>query len=277
MGMLNFVAPSLPIPTTTYSQDQQQQRDNALRLYFNQLDSAYWDGSKVVSPYGAWQSNLTQTNVASTATVMILEQVDYVNAMDINQTIATMTGSIGPSSTTLTVTAVISGAIYVGMTVTGSGVAANTRITAFGTGTGGVGTYTVSVSQSVSSTTLTFTANSKMTVKYPGIYNLQWSGQFQNTDNSEHDIYVWLKKNGTDVTGSTGLVSIVKSNGSSGLGHMITGWNYFLQLAANDYVEIWWATSSTQVTLEAYPIGTSPPRPSTASVIATLSFVSAIP
>jgi len=277
MGMLNFVAPSLPIPTTTYSQDQQQQRDNALRLYFNQLDSAYWDGSKVVSPYGAWQSNLTQTNVANTATVMILETADYTNAMDINQTIAQVTGSI--SGTTFTVTAVASGTIYVGMTITGNSVTANTRITALGTGTGGVGTYTVNISQTRASADLTLTANSKITVAYPGIYNLQWSGQFQNTNNAQHDIFVWLRQNGTDITGSTGFISIParKGGGAGNEGHVIVGWNYFLQLAAKDYIELWWSADSTNVTLQAYPADTSPTRPSTASVIATLSFVSAIP
>jgi len=63
------------------------------------------------------------------------------------------TGSI--SGTTLTVTAVSSGALYVGMTLYGTGVTAGQRITAFGTGFGGIGTYTVSASQTLASTTMT--------------------------------------------------------------------------------------------------------------------------
>ena len=65
------------------------------------------------------------------------------------------TGSI--SGTTLTVTAMSTSIndIRVGTFVTGTGVAANTFITALGTGTGGTGTYTVNTSQTVSSTTLT--------------------------------------------------------------------------------------------------------------------------
>jgi len=58
------------------------------------------------------------------------------------------------SGTTLTVTAVASGTLYIGQTVQGSTVAANTIITAFGTGTGGTGTYTISTSQTVSSRTM---------------------------------------------------------------------------------------------------------------------------
>lgn len=69
---------------------------------------------------------------------------------------ASVTGSI--ATTTLTVTAVGSGALSVGQTLSGSGVTAGTKITALGTGTGGTGTYTVDTSQTASSTTITATA-----------------------------------------------------------------------------------------------------------------------
>lgn len=57
------------------------------------------------------------------------------------------TGQI--SGTTLTITNVVSGALYIGATISGTGVTAGTRVTNFLTGSGGVGTYTVSVSQTV--------------------------------------------------------------------------------------------------------------------------------
>lgn len=66
---------------------------------------------------------------------------------------ASVTASI--TGTTMTVTAVSSGTLSVGQTLSGSGVTAGTKITAFGTGTGGTGTYTVSASQTVASTTIT--------------------------------------------------------------------------------------------------------------------------
>ena len=59
------------------------------------------------------------------------------------------------SSTTLTVTAMLSGdPITVGMFVDGGSVTNGTYITAFGTGSGGTGTYTINQSVSQSSTTL---------------------------------------------------------------------------------------------------------------------------
>lgn len=206
MGLLKFKSPSLPMPRPEYSQDQFSQFMRALENYFFKVDNAYWDGVKVVNPYGAWESNVSQTATVNTATVMQLEVVDYENAMNI-------------------------------------------------------------------------AANTKMTVSYSGIYNLQWSGQFRNTDNAQHDIYVWLRKNGTDVTGSTGVISIParKSASPGDEGHLIAGWNYFIQLEANDYVELWWSTENALVTLHYFPTSGTPTKPSTASLIATLSFVSALP
>ncbi len=69
---------------------------------------------------------------------------------------AVVTGSI--ATTVLTVTAVTSGVLAVGQSISGSGVTAGTKITALGTGVGGVGTYTVSASQTASSTTITATS-----------------------------------------------------------------------------------------------------------------------
>jgi hypothetical protein len=120
---------------------------------------------------------------------------------------------------------------------------------------------------------------SRLTVAQAGIYNLQFSAQFDNTDSQEHDVSIWLRQDssgaGVDVAGSTGFVGIPSSHGGVS-GHLITGWNYFVTLNANDFVEIWWSTPNTAVTIQAYPAGTSPTRPSTASVVATLSCVSAL-
>lgn len=69
---------------------------------------------------------------------------------------ASFTGSI--SGTTLTVTAIGSGAIAIGQTLSGTGITAGTTIVGFNTGAGGnvneVGTYTITPSQTASSTTV---------------------------------------------------------------------------------------------------------------------------
>ena len=77
--------------------------------------------------------------------------------LTLNPPSCTFTGSIATagSVTTLTVSAVTSGTLYVGLTIIGSGVLTGTMITALGSGSSGVGTYTLNpVAQTVSSTTM---------------------------------------------------------------------------------------------------------------------------
>jgi hypothetical protein len=121
--------------------------------------------------------------------------------------------------------------------------------------------------------------SSKITVVFAGIYNLQFSTQFQNTDNQIQDISIWLRQNGTDIAGSTGLVSIParKSASAGEEAHQITGWNYYVSMNEGDYIQIYWSTTLSSVTIQAYNASTGPVRPSTQSVVATLSFVSALP
>lgn len=70
-----------------------------------------------------------------------------------NAVATSFTGSI--AGNTLTITAMASGQIMVGDTITGTGVTANTVVTAFVSGTGGTGTYTVNNSQTVGSEAMT--------------------------------------------------------------------------------------------------------------------------
>jgi hypothetical protein len=120
---------------------------------------------------------------------------------------------------------------------------------------------------------------SKITADFAGVYNLQFSAQFQNTDNQIQDISIWLRQNGTDIPGSTGFVSIParKSASAGEEAHEIIGWNYYVSMNAGDYIQIYWSTTLASVTIQTYPTSTGPTRPSTASVVATLSFVSALP
>jgi hypothetical protein len=120
---------------------------------------------------------------------------------------------------------------------------------------------------------VTLSNSSRMNVKNAGTYNFQWSGQFNNTDSQIHDVSVWLRKNGSDVAGSTGFISVPNSHGGVD-GRAIVGWNYFLELAANDYIELWWSATNTSISLQHLPTQTSPTRPSTASLITTLNLVS---
>ena len=108
----------------------------------------------------------------------------------------------------------------------------------------------------------------RITFANTGIYNLQFSSQFQNTSNQLQDVTIWLRKNGTDVPGSSGYVSVPNSHGGVD-GHIIVSWNYLLDIVGGEYYELVWSTTSTSVTMQYYAAGNPPP--STASVIMTVT------
>ena len=120
---------------------------------------------------------------------------------------------------------------------------------------------------------ITLTNSSRLNVSNPGVYNIQFSIQFASDDTQIQDVDVWFRKNGTDVAGSNSKFSVPNSHGGTD-GHLIAALNFFIELAANDYVEIMWATSSTLVTIEHLAAQTTPTRPATPSVIVTMTYVS---
>lgn len=118
--------------------------------------------------------------------------------------------------------------------------------------------------------------NSRLNTTYPGIYNLQFSIQFNNSDTQIHDVDVWAAINGTNVSNSNSRFSIPNRHGGVD-GRLIAALNLFLTMQAGDYVELYWNTSNIAVSVEHFAAGSSPTRPATPSVIATMAFVSSIP
>ena len=116
------------------------------------------------------------------------------------------------------------------------------------------------------------TPTSRIYVRDTGLYNFIWSGQFSNLDNAPYDANVWLRINGTDVAGSTGIIGMPARKNPSDPFHAIYGWNFLLSLTAGDYIELVWSAGSTNISIKTYPVGTSPTRPSTASIVATLTY-----
>lgn len=121
---------------------------------------------------------------------------------------------------------------------------------------------------------VTLSNSSRLNVSQPGIYNLQFSIQVKNTTNSSADVDFWFRKNGTDIAKSNSRFGISARKSSGDPSHVIVALNFFVSMAANDYLQIVWRTSDTAVTIETFAAGTSPTRPAVPSVIATLSFVS---
>jgi hypothetical protein len=111
-------------------------------------------------------------------------------------------------------------------------------------------------------------SDSRITFANTGIYNLQFSVQLENSGTQEHDVTIWLRKNGSDVAGSSGFVAVVAKHGGIN-GHVLPSWNYLLDVVAGEYYELVWSATSTSVTMPFYAAGSPPP--STASAIFTVT------
>ena len=121
---------------------------------------------------------------------------------------------------------------------------------------------------------ITLSNTSRLNVSQGGLYNVQFSIQFKNTTNDTQDAEVWFRKNGTDIAKSNSRFGLAPRKSAGDPSHTVAALNYFVDLAESDYLQLMWRPSDVGVSIEQYPAGTSPTRPATPSVIATVSFVS---
>jgi hypothetical protein len=105
---------------------------------------------------------------------------------------------------------------------------------------------------------------SRIFVDRPNIYNVQFSAQVHKTSGGVGLVYVWLRKNGTNVPDSTGQIRIQGNDGET-----LAAWNYVIQLNAGDYIELMWEVDDTSVELLA-EVATGI-HPSIPSVILTVT------
>jgi hypothetical protein len=103
-----------------------------------------------------------------------------------------------------------------------------------------------------------------------GVYSITFSIQFTNTSNSIGSTQIWLKKNGTNLTDSNSHFDVPDRGGASVYSEVLTV-NYALNLSASDYVEVFWQTSNTAVSIEDIPASGN--YPETPSVILTATQV----
>jgi hypothetical protein len=105
---------------------------------------------------------------------------------------------------------------------------------------------------------------SRIFVDRPNIYNVQFSAQLDKTAGGVALVWVWLRKNGTNVPDSAGQIRIQGNNAET-----LAAWNYIIQLNAGDYIELMWEVSDTSVELLAEVA--SAVHPSIPSVILTVT------
>ena len=107
---------------------------------------------------------------------------------------------------------------------------------------------------------------SRLVAANQGVYNVQFSAQLDKTSGGTGNIYIWLRKNGTNVPNTSSTVAIQGTAART-----VAAWNFITQLEPTEYVELMWATDDTSVRILA--ASATSVWPAIPSVIATLTQV----
>jgi hypothetical protein len=113
-------------------------------------------------------------------------------------------------------------------------------------------------------------STSKIEVAVSGVYNFQLSAQLKSTNASAKDVQIWIKR-GTTTIGYSGHRYTVEGSDN----HMNVNWIFDIDLAAGEYIEMYWGADDTNVTMEA--IAASAPYPAVASAVMAVNFVARLP
>ena len=113
-------------------------------------------------------------------------------------------------------------------------------------------------------------STSKIEVAVSGVYNFQLSAQLKSTNASAKDVQIWIKR-GTTTIGYSGHRYTIEGSDN----HMNVVWIFDIDLAATEYIEMYWGADDINVTMEA--IAASAPYPAVASAVMAVNFVARLP
>jgi len=113
-------------------------------------------------------------------------------------------------------------------------------------------------------------STSKIEVAVSGVYNFQLSAQLKSTNASAKDVQIWIRRNNVTI-GYSGHRYTVEGSDN----HMNVNWIFDIDLAANEYIEMYWGADDTAVTMEAIPA--SAPYPAVASAVMAVNFIARLP
>lgn len=108
---------------------------------------------------------------------------------------------------------------------------------------------------------------SKIFVNNTGLYNFQFSAQFDKTNANAASIYIWPRINGVNVPDSATKIVVDGSDAE-----IVPAWNFLLVMKAGDYFELAWQSSATTVICLAEAAASN--YPGIPSIILTATWVS---
>ena len=238
MALVGFRAPALPLPPPDYSPQQQAELLRALRLYFNLLDS-----------FTPQQANSYTAN-------------EFIG------------GSFEGS--TIKGTAIQGGTLAgfgIGLEVPYALIMSDEDQATAGTTSENLVTY----NRIIFSDGINVEDGSKIRFAYPGQYLVTVSLQVTNTQNQIKEFELWAKNSGTNYPLSNTRFDVPANKGMASAGHLVANVAGIFTVTNGEYLEMAWWSDGANVKLEHYAAGTSPTRPEIASVIVTITFVSALP
>lgn len=118
------------------------------------------------------------------------------------------------------------------------------------------------------------TIPSRVLVPRDGLYEVNYSIQFDQNSGGVNTFDVWLRKNGVDIprSGTQGTIT-----GQQGETFMFV--NFFLELLNTDYIEVVYASEEATCGPTAFPAWTTPTnpytRPAIPSIITTIKLITA--
>lgn len=116
-----------------------------------------------------------------------------------------------------------------------------------------------------------------------GVYKIDYSLQYVNTDNLSHDVYVWLQTNGTIVPNSSSRFTIPARKSAGVYSYLVAYSSVEFEISVSDEIRLWWATEKAYNTvgpvdgvfMQALPAQTLPyPRPANPSAVGSINFIS---
>lgn len=88
------------------------------------------------------------------------------------------------------------------------------------------------------------TPTSRIVVASSGLYTLAVSIQLQSTNASIKNVWIWFRKNGTDIANSATKVSLESASAITA-----PSLSFAVSMAANDYIEVMYAADNTAISL----------------------------
>jgi len=291
MALEKFQAPALPVPPVEYDQRYHTDLIRILRLYFNQLDSLtpnQANSYRADNFYGGtFNGDVVAENVtADVITVDLLNAVQaYIFALTASATTVSYLNADAIYNRRYVGTQAMIGEVYSNYFY-GSGKYLSTPYNQLISNTdqaaGALGTaYAITYDTTDFPDGITVTSGSRITFADTGVYNITYSIQFENDNNSTETVDIWLRYKGTDIAGTNSRFSLPPRKSSGDPSTLIAVTPIMVDVEADgDYVEIMWHPSDLGVTIEHYNAvtaspGVTPAIPATPSVIVGVTFISA--